>query len=155
LAEFENEKNVATHAGNYIAIKACRPPPPTEIITLHPMPHVVDEMFLKQITKVWGDLKSFDYWRHKKLPNFRNSYLHLKFANLKSAQIPQRIVVNQHYVAIVKPGESLTSRCGFCKLKMDIECNIALRNKQGLQDPLQNTSVGYCMESATTTPVPS
>ena len=100
-----------------VKLFARRPPPPTETITLYPMPHGITHEIVQNIAKDWGQLKSFDYGRHKLLPQVRNSYLHVKFTELKPQNIPQRILVNQHFVAVIKPGENISLRCGFCKLK--------------------------------------
>lgn len=116
MANFENGQTVETATGKRIKLTTHRPPPPTETVTLYPMPHGIQPSLLSKITSGWGVLKSFEYGRHKVLPHIRNSYLHLKFTDINLANIPQRIVVNQHYVAVVKPSESLALRCGFCKI---------------------------------------
>ena len=117
LNTFSNGKELTTSNGTVITLLAKRLPPPTDTITLYPMPHGVTYDTLTSITSGWGQLKSFDYGRHKLLPQIKNSYLHLKLSGVNSAIIPQRITVNQHYVAVLKPGDNITFRCGFCKLQ--------------------------------------
>ena len=117
LAVYENGKNLLTASGINITLFAKRPPPPTETVTLYPMPHGVTWDIASNITNGWGNLKSFEYGRHKLLPQIRNSYLHLKLTDINQQNIPERITVNQHYIAVTKPGENIALRCGFCKLK--------------------------------------
>ena len=81
------------------------------------MPHDITDGIVQDIAKDWGQLKSFDYERHKLLPQVRYSYLHNKFTELQPQNISQQILVNQHFVAVIKPEENTALRCGFCKLK--------------------------------------
>ena len=117
LAVYENGKNLLNASGINITLFAKRLPPPTETVTLYPMPHGVTWDIASNITNGWGNLKSFEYGRHKLLPQIRNSYLHLKLTDINQQNIPERITVNQHYIAVTKPGENIALRCGFCKLK--------------------------------------
>ena len=81
------------------------------------MPHGVNNDFLTNIANGWGQLKFFEYGRHKMVLHVRNFYLHLKLAEINLSNILDRITVNHHYVAVIKPGENITLRCRFCKLK--------------------------------------
>ena len=46
-------------------------------MTLYPMPFDVNAEVLKAITKDWGNLKHFEFGKHKKCPLIHNPYLHL------------------------------------------------------------------------------
>jgi len=107
---FESGKEITSATGKKLVLSARRPPPPTEIVALYPMPHGVTTETLNEITSNWGKLKSYDYGCRKLLPQVRNSYLHLKISELIKEQIPDRIIVNHHYVAVAKPGESMAQR---------------------------------------------
>ena len=134
---FSDGKKVKMVNGAEITLFARRPPPPTETVTLYPMPHGATGELLTKISSTWGTLKSFEYGRHKLLPLIRNSYLHLKIAEINYAKIPERIIVNQHYVAVMKPGENITFRCGFCKLKghKTNECHEKRQPKHKQENP--------------------
>ena len=117
LEQFANKRSINCKNGKTYTLSARLPPPPVEVITLYPMPHGITTETAKKISSTWGNLISFEYGRHKILPHIRNSYLHLKIADVESKNIPQRIVVNKHYVAVLQPGDNVIMRCGFCKTK--------------------------------------
>ena len=116
LEKFQQESVILSPSGHRIKISA-KTPTKISTITLHPMPHGINSQILSKITSGWGTLVSFQYGRHKLIPNFRNSFLHIKIKDPNLEAIPERIVVNKHYVSVMKQTETHIQRCGFCKLK--------------------------------------
>ena len=106
-----------TQSGNELQLEVRYHSPPTQTVTLHPVPHGITTEEILALTNKWGELSAHEYGRHKTIRAFRNSFLHLQFKNLKINEIPERITINKHFVAVLAPGQALAERCGFCKLQ--------------------------------------
>ena len=103
--------------GNKIKISATKLLPPIQTVTLYPLPHGVTFAQIKALTTTWGTLVSANYGRYRTLPHIKNAYFHIKLRDLKTTNVPKRITVNGHYVAVMTPGENGILRCGLCKAK--------------------------------------
>ena len=70
---------------------------------------------LKQITKNWVNLTSFEFGKHKKCPLIRNPYLHLYLENFNRKTIPDSISFRNRYISINIDGKPPKPRCNYCK----------------------------------------
>ena len=62
-----------------------------QIVTLYPMPFDITDETIKNLTLNWGELKHFEFGKHKKCPSIHNLYFHLYIENLKKSAIPDDI----------------------------------------------------------------
>ena len=97
------------------SIQINRPLGYRQLITLYPMPFDVNFDQLKAITMKWGNLKNFEFGRHKKCPLIHNSYLHLYIENFNHKEIPDQFVFRNRFIAVNVDGEPIKTRCNYCK----------------------------------------
>ena len=114
--KYDRPTPLTSQTGKALLLEVRYVNPPTETVTLHPVPHGITAQEIQAITRSWGEMVAFDYGRHKLIPSFRNSFLHIKLKNLVKHALPERITINKHFVAVIPPGEDFHNRCGFCKL---------------------------------------
>ena len=116
IYETFSEPQEVTNKDNLdFTIQVNRPPGYRQLITLYPMPFDITSETLKEITQTWGDLKFFEFGRHKKCPLIRNPYLHIYLENLKRREIPDSINFRHRYIAVNIDGENAKDRCNYCK----------------------------------------
>ena len=97
------------------SIQINRPLGYRQLITLYPMPFDVNFDQIKAITTKWGNLKNFEFGRHKKCPLIHNSYLHLYIENFNHKEILDQFVFRNRFIAVNVDGEPIKTRCNYCK----------------------------------------
>jgi len=119
LQIFGSFKEIQTPSHQSIRISFAKPKPPPQTITLWPMSHEVSHEMLQNLVEEngWGKMLKFQFGRHKHFPQFHNAYLHIQIDQYVPNAIPDKITINNNSVMVLKPGESNTQRCNFCKSK--------------------------------------
>ena len=130
---FKDPQDITTKDNLDFTIQVNRPPGYRQLITFYPMPFDINVENLKEITKTWGNLKFFEFGKHKNCPLIRNPYLHLYFKNFNRKTIPDSISFRNRYISVNIDEEPPKLRCNYCKGTNDQneECpNKALQNNQ-------------------------
>ena len=130
---FKDPQDITTKDNLDFTIQVNRPPGYRQLITLYPMPFDINVENLKEITKTWGNLKFFEFGKHKNCPLIRNPYLHLYLKNFNRKTIPDSISFRNRYISVNIDEEPPKLRCNYCKgtNHQNEECpNKALQNNQ-------------------------
>ena len=104
VQRFNKPTPLKTQSGNELLLEVRYHSPPTQTVTLHPVPHGITTEEILAFTNKWEELSAHEYGRHKTIRAFRNSFLHLQIKNLKINEMPERIIINKHFVAVLAPG---------------------------------------------------
>ena len=112
---FKEPQEISSNDNIDFTIQVNRPPGYRQLITLYPMPFDVNAEVLKAITKDWGNLKHFEFGKHKKCSLIHNPYLHLYMENFNRKEIPDSLNFRNRFIAVNIDGEIPKERCNYCK----------------------------------------
>ena len=115
LSHYEEKQQIIAKTGTKIYLMTKKPEPPARRITLYPMPFNINDELIKDICQDWGEIRNYEFGRHKICPQIRNPYLHIFIKDPLLHNIPSIITINEKSVTVTIEGQERKPRCIYCK----------------------------------------